>query len=233
MSMQSMTPMIHISGLKFTYPGSAQPVLDIPEFQVQAGEKVFLFGPSGSGKTTFLEILAGILQPQSGVTQVAGQDLGALTAAEKDKFRANNMGIIFQQFNLIPYLNVKENIELPFLFNGKPKDESLQDKLLSRLGLTAFKNKPVSELSTGQQQRVAVVRALVIQPQLIIADEPTSALDYDHREKFLALLFELCAEQKATLIFVSHDRSIQKMFSRSQSLLDLNRAPAISNESSV
>lgn len=224
MIQQSLTSMIQISNLKFSYSGSAQPVLDIPEFQVRAGEKVFLFGPSGSGKTTFLEILAGILQPQSGVTKVAGQDLVGLTASEKDQFRAQHMGIIFQQFNLIPYLNIKENIDLPFLFNEKHKDEKLQEKLLARLGLTAMKEKLVTELSTGQQQRVAVVRALSTRPQLIIADEPTSALDYDHREKFLTLLFELCDEQNATLIFVSHDRSIQQLFSRSQSLLDLNRA---------
>lgn len=221
---EPVASMIEISGLKFTYPGSNQAVLDIPEFQMRTGDKVFLYGPSGSGKTTFLEILAGILQPQYGVTKVAGTDLVSLTASQKDQFRAQHMGIIFQQFNLIAYLNVKENIDLPFLFNQKSKDEKLQEKLLSRLGLTAFKEKVVTELSTGQQQRVAVVRALSTRPQLIIADEPTSALDYDQREKFLSLLFELCDEQNATLIFVSHDRSIQKLFSRSHSLLDLNRA---------
>ena len=215
--------MIEISGLKFTYDGATQPVLEIPEFKVQSGEKVFLFGPSGSGKTTFLELLAGILQPQTGQIKVAGTNLVGLSSAQKDQFRAQHMGIIFQQFNLIPYLNVKENIDLPFLFNEKPKDEVLQEKVLTRLGLLPFKNKVVNELSTGQQQRVAVVRALSTKPQLIIADEPTSALDYDQREKFLALLFDLCDEQKATLIFVSHDRSIEKLFSRSQSLLDLNR----------
>lgn len=222
--------MIEVSGLKFTYPGTLQPVLDIPEFKLNAGERFFLFGPSGSGKTTFLEILAGILTPQSGKVIVNGRDLLDLSAAEKDQFRALHFGIIFQQFNLITYLNVKENIDLPFLFNGKPKDEVLQERLLSKLGLLQLKNKIVAELSTGQQQRVAVARALCSKPELIIADEPTSALDYDHREKFLSLLFELCEEQKTTLVFVSHDRSIQKMFSRGASLLDLNRVKPVTTE---
>lgn len=230
MSTLSVTPMIEISGLKFTYPGASQPVLDIPEFKLMAGERFFLFGPSGSGKTTFLEVLAGILWPQDGKVNVNGVNLVGLSAAEKDRFRALHLGIIFQQFNLIPYLNVKENIDLPFLFNGKTKDETLQDRLLSKLGLGHLKDKVVSELSTGQQQRVAVVRALCSKPELIIADEPTSALDYDHREKFLSLLFELCEEQKTTLVFVSHDRSIQKLFSRSASLLDLNRVKSLSSE---
>lgn len=222
--------MIEVSDLKFTYPGSIAPVLDVPAFKLKAGERFFLFGPSGSGKTTFLEILAGILWPQSGKVIVNGIDLVGLTASRKDQFRALHLGIIFQQFNLISYLNVKENIDLPFLFNGKPKDEVLQDRLLSKLGISHLKNKIVAELSTGQQQRVAVVRALCSKPELIIADEPTSALDYDHREKFLSLLFELCEEQKATLVFVSHDRSIQKMFSSSASLLDLNRAKVLPAE---
>lgn len=227
---EELEQMISISDLKFTYPGSSQPVLDVPEFKLSSGERFFLFGPSGSGKTTFLEILAGILSPQAGKVSVNGVDLMGLSASQKDQFRALHLGIIFQQFNLIPYLNVKENIDLPFLFNGKPKDDNFQDRLLSKLGLDHLKNRIVSELSTGQQQRVAVVRALSSRPNLIIADEPTSALDYDHREKFLSLLFELCSEQKTTLMFVSHDRSIESMFSKSASLLDVNRVKPLSLE---
>ena len=219
--------MISISNLKFSYSEKTPLILDIPEFNLNPQETFFLFGPSGSGKTTFLEILAGILTPQSGKVVVDGVDLTTLSASEKDRFRAEHLGIIFQQFNLIPYLNMKENIELPFLFNQKPKDEKWQAHLLEKLGLSGLQKQTVSQLSTGQQQRIAVARALSSRPQLIIADEPTSALDYDHRERFLSLLFELCREQKTTLIFVSHDRSIQKLFSKSLSLPDLNLIPPV------
>jgi putative ABC transport system ATP-binding protein len=216
--------MISISDLKFSYSTKTNCILDIPEFELNSQETFFLFGPSGSGKTTFLEILAGILSPQSGKVVVDGVDLASLAPAQKDRFRAEHLGIIFQQFNLIPYLTMIDNIDLPFLFNGKPKDENLRSHLIQKLGLENIKDQVVSKLSTGQQQRVAVARALSSRPKLIIADEPTSALDYDHREKFLSLLFELCHAQKTTLVFVSHDRSIEKLFSKSLSLLEINRA---------
>jgi putative ABC transport system ATP-binding protein len=216
--------MISISDLKFSYSTKTNCILDIPEFELNSQETFFLFGPSGSGKTTFLEILAGILSPQSGKVVVDGVDLASLAPAQKDRFRAEHLGIIFQQFNLIPYLTMIDNIDLPFLFNGKPKDENLRSHLIQKLGLENIKDQVVSKLSTGQQQRVAVARALSSRPKLIIADEPTSALDYDHRENFLSLLFELCHAQKTTLVFVSHDRSIEKLFSKSLSLLEINRA---------
>lgn len=216
---------IQLSQLQFSYrPGTL--VLDIHQFQIQAGEKVFLYGPSGSGKSTLLEILAGILVPQAGQAEILGQKMNALSASARDHFRALHMGYIFQIFNLVPYLNVEENILLPLRLNAERQNRAQGqsiEKLCERLGIYHLLKSKVTELSVGQQQRVAVARALMGKPELILADEPTSALDFDHREKFIQLLFELCNENKTTLLFVSHDRSLEKLFDRSLSLLEINR----------
>lgn len=216
-----MSSSIEISNLKFSY--GAHAILDIDQFKVNAGEVVFLYGPSGSGKSTLLELIAGVLKAQSGILKVGSQNLAELNSADLDFYRAGNVGYIFQSFNLIPYLSVMENILLPFLFqDNKPNLEEVKN-LISDLGLKDHINKPVTELSVGQQQRVAVARALIKKPNVILADEPTSALDYDHREKFLKILFELCRKNNTTVLFVSHDRSIEKLFDRSISLLEHNR----------
>ncbi len=220
--------LIEIKDLSFTYPGQTQPTLRVKDFTVKKGEQVFLFGPSGTGKTTLLEILAGVLVPQAGSVAILNQDLGQMSASGRDAFRAEHLGYVFQSFNLIPYLSVEQNIELPYYLSagrkarlsGKPVAEEVRD-LLSRLGMSDFLKRRVTELSIGQQQRVAVARALLGHPELILADEPTSSLDYDHREMFIRLLFEIAREQKTTVIFVSHDRTLEKLFSRSVSLLDL------------
>lgn len=222
--------LLSLSNVEFAYKPGQTPVLDIPEWNVEKGEKIFLFGPSGSGKTTLLEMMAGILIPQKGSVYILGQDLTKLSSGGRDLFRAAHLGYIFQSFNLIPYLSVSENIALPFHLSserrahldGKSLDETL-NFLCERLGITQLREKKVTELSVGQQQRVAVARALLGKPELILADEPTSALDTDHREKFLKLLFELCKEFGSTLIFVSHDRGIEPLFDRSVSLASLQR----------
>lgn len=216
-----MSSAIEIRNLKFSYGDHA--ILDIDELNVKPGEIVFLFGPSGSGKSTLLELMAGVLKAQSGVLKVGTQNLTELDSAALDAYRAGNVGYIFQSFNLIPYLSVMENILLPFLFQKTQPDLTEVKNLISELGLKAYINKPVTELSVGQQQRVAVARALIKKPNLILADEPTSALDYDHREKFLKILFELCRKHNTTVLFVSHDRSIEKLFDRSVSLMEHNR----------
>ncbi|MBX2988987.1 MAG: ABC transporter ATP-binding protein [Bdellovibrionaceae bacterium] len=217
--------MIEVSHVEFTYPSGRAPVLRLPEFRVEKGERIFLFGPSGTGKTTFLEIMAGVLRPQKGSVRILGQDLGALSPAGRDRFRADHIGYIFQSFNLIPYLNVRENIELPLHFGSRPGKNQL-DHLVKSLGIGDLLARPVTELSVGQQQRVAVARALIGSPELILADEPTSALDMDHRERFLKLLFDLAGESQTTVVFVSHDRSIQKLFTRAVSLADLQAVTA-------
>ncbi len=216
-----MSVALQLQNIKFAY--NETNILDISQLQVLKGEVVFMFGPSGSGKTTLLELVAGILKPQSGDLIVNEKNLSQLSLAQLDRFRAENIGYIFQSFNLIPYLTVLENIKLPFLFQKDEVDESELLSLIDQLGLKNFVNRPVSQLSVGQQQRVAVARALIKKPKIILADEPTSALDYDHRESFLKLLFKLCRDHQITVLFVSHDRSIEKLFDRSIHLPDVNQ----------
>lgn len=223
--------MIKIESLKFKYPSSSKLVLDIPDFQMKKGEKIFLYGPSGCGKTTFLEVLAGINCPLEGVVKISGRDVVKMSSSEKDKFRADNMGYIFQSFNLIPYLNVLENITLPLYFSAqKRRHISVSDEakatfeICKFLGIEGFLATPVTELSVGQQQRVAAARAIIGQPSLILADEPTSALDFNHRERFIKLLFALCGQHQTSVLFVSHDRTLEKLFDRSISLHDINKA---------
>lgn len=222
--------MIQLKALQFTYPNRSKPTLQIPELSVQKGEKVFLYGPSGTGKTTLLEILAGVLAPQNGEVLIDNVRLNALSASERDHLRSEKIGFIFQNFNLIPYLTLEENILLPVRLNNKAslfKEKTLLEEIrfiTERLGIATLLKEPVTALSVGQQQRVAVARALLAKPSLILADEPTSALDHDHREHFLKLLFELCQVYQITLLFVSHDRSIQNLFDRSISLSEVNQA---------
>ena len=223
--------LIEIEDLRFRYPKADHDTLHIPKFHVQKGERVFLHGPSGSGKSTLLEILAGILKAQSGKAVILGKDLTQLSEGQRDQFRAEHVGYIFQSFNLIPYLSVKENIQLPVQISSarrnhlqKENMDQVITEMCERLGIASVLNKRVTELSIGQQQRVAVARALSGRPDFILADEPTSSLDMDHRKKFLELMFELCGQFGTTVLFVSHDRSIQDFFSRSVALESLNIA---------
>jgi putative ABC transport system ATP-binding protein len=223
---------ISVAGLRFAYR-TGEPVLDIPALEIRAGERVFLFGPSGSGKTTLLGILAGVLGAREGRVEVLGHDLARLSGARRDALRAAHLGYIFQMFNLIPYLSVLDNITLPCRMNperrarlaGRSMDEVARE-LAEQLGIGPQVRSPVTELSVGQQQRVAACRALIGAPELIIADEPTSALDADRRADFIDLLFERCGAAGSTLLFVSHDRGLESSFERSLSLTDLNRAAA-------
>lgn len=222
---------INLKNIKFNYPNQERTTLDVPDFCIAAGQKVFLYGPSGCGKTTLLEMLSGILLPQTGEVKINETDLTKLNSSERDFFRAANIGYIFQSFNLIPYLSVAENITLPLYLNTeRRKNVSVQNEstelqyLCEHLGLLDFLSRPVTELSVGQQQRVAAARAFLGKPKLILADEPTSALDFDHREKFIQLLFTLCEKQKTSVLFVSHDKTLQNLFDQSVSLQDINKA---------
>lgn len=220
---------IYLEDFEFTYPGAQKPTLIISKFALKKGEKVFIYGPSGCGKTTFLESLAGVLTPQKGMLKILNQNLPELSASARDQFRANHIGYIFQSFNLIPYLSVKENILLPLKINKKKsslleKAKSELNTLVARLGISEILDQPVHQLSVGQQQRVAVARALLPKPEIILADEPTSALDSDHREKFIRLLFDLCQEHQISLAFVSHDRTLIPLFDRAVALNEMNLA---------
>lgn len=214
---------IQIKDLHFRYPSEKQDLLQIPDLEIQAGEKVFVRGPSGSGKSTWLELIAGIQLAQSGAVNVCGQDLTNLDEVGRDRFRADHLGFIFQNFNLLPFLNVRENIQLGISFSpvrrGRVKEGDVEH-LLERLGLAGFADRRAQDLSVGQAQRVAAARALLGRPEIILADEPTSALDSDHREAFLRLLFDVVEESQMTLIFVSHDRSLASLFHRSLDLTD-------------
>lgn len=228
--MTSSNILIEIRDLQYTYEGQTAPTLRIPEFSVVRGEELFLYGPSGTGKTTLLEILAGVLKPHQGNIKILGMDFAKLSAAERDSFRAEHMGYVFQSFNLIPYLSVQENIELPLHLSparrarlGSVDTELVIRALCGNLGIADLLGKKVGALSVGQQQRVAVARALLGKPDLLLADEPTSALDVDHRERFLKLMFELSELYGTTVVFVSHDRSMEKLFTRSISLDSINK----------
>jgi putative ABC transport system ATP-binding protein len=222
---------VQLNDLRFAYRAGPE-VLDIPELHVTSGRTVFLHGPSGSGKTTLLGIIAGVLQPTAAThTKVLGRDLTALSPGQRDAFRGEQIGYLFQLFNLLPWLSVLENVTLPCQLHsvrrtrldGETPAEAAR-RLLTRLDLAEHVNTPVTDLSVGQQQRVAAARALIGRPSLVIADEPTSSLDADRRNAFLDLLFAECAAANATLLFVSHDLSLSSRFDEALSLPELNRA---------
>jgi putative ABC transport system ATP-binding protein len=224
-----MEKTVSIENLRFAYR-NARPVLDIAAFEIAKGERVFLHGPSGSGKTTLLGILAGVLKAEQGRVEILGRNLTAISGPARDALRGSHIGYIFQMFNLIPYLNVLENILLPCRINHERRQRlagrSLEKEacaLAERLGISEITGEYVTDLSVGQQQRVAAARALLGAPELIIADEPTSALDEDQREKFLDLLFTHCGDIGSTLLFVSHDRRMMSFFDRAISLPEINR----------
>lgn len=223
-------PAVALHELRFAYRGGA-PVLDIAALHIARGERVFLHGPSGSGKTTVLGLLAGVLTATSGSVQVLGSDLGRMGNAARDRFRAAHIGYVFQMFNLIPYLSVRENITLPVRLSPERharlhgSDANAEARRLAAgLEIAELLAQPVSALSVGQQQRVAVARALIGSPELIICDEPTSALDADRRDRFLELLFASVTSVGSTLLFVSHDLVLAPRFSRTIALPMVNRA---------
>ncbi len=192
---------------------------------------MFLFGPSGCGKTTLLGVIAGVLRVTQGTLRVLDRDFTNMSNHERDSLRGSHMGYIFQQFNLITYLDVIENITLPcrlhrarrLRLNGGDLD-SAATHMASHLGIENLLKEDVTSLSVGQQQRVAAARALLGNPELVIADEPTSSLDIDRRERFIRLLFESCRQAGSTLIFVSHDHNLRPLFDRTVSLTEINAA---------
>jgi len=224
--------MININNLRFAW--QKEPIININAFSIEQGQHLFIEGPSGSGKSTLLNLLGGVITPQSGDVEILGQSLNQMSSSQKDSFRANHIGFIFQQFNLIPYLSVLENITLPCTFSSDRKQKALSRsgslqkearRLLSALGIDDAQliQRSVNELSVGQQQRVAAARAMLGSPDIIIADEPTSALDNGHRQAFIKILFEECEKENITLIFVSHDSTLKHHFSHHINLLELNQ----------
>ncbi|MEX1221372.1 MAG: ABC transporter ATP-binding protein [Idiomarina sp.] len=200
--------------------------LYIPEWTLKSGQNVFLHGESGSGKTTFLNLLAGVLTPNQGAIELLGQPFSVKSARWRDKFRAHHIGVVFQQFNLIPYLSVLKNIQLAAHFAKSPiaNVEEKAQKMLLQLKLPASTlHKAARHLSVGQQQRVAIARALINDPELLLVDEPTSALDASARNAFMEVLTELCQANHTSMIFVSHDMYLQRFFETSADMSALGQ----------
>ena len=225
--------MIALSEVRFRWLPADPLVIDIAEFTVADGERVFLEGPSGSGKSTLLNLLGGTATPEQGEIRIDGTSLADLGLGARDAFRADRIGFIFQMFNLIPYLSLVDNVILPCRFSTR-REQAAWDKSGSveaearrllqnmEIDVDAMANRPVAGLSTGQQQRVAVARSLIGAPRLIIADEPTSALDENVRRSFMNLLFKEVADASATLLFVSHDVGLAADFDRRMAMSEIN-----------
>ncbi len=223
--------MIDIRDLRYAWPGDGVDVLDIGHLEVADGERLFLHGPSGCGKSTLLGLMAGVLVARSGQVCCAGVDWQTLSGGARDARRADLVGVIFQQFNLLPYLSVLDNVLLPARLSRARAARCGADAsaaaraLLERVALpSALWARRADALSVGQQQRVAAARALLGRPALVIADEPTSALDASLRDAFMALLLEACRDGGSTLVFVSHDDRLADRFDRCVALSVVNRA---------
>jgi len=227
----SAAPVISLEGVQFGY--GMQLVLDIPRLWVEQGSSVLLRGISGGGKSTLLGLLAGVLLPGKGRVEVAGQALQNMGGAARDRFRADQLGVIFQQFNLLPFLTVRDNIALGLRFSrlrsariSGPLDAEIA-RLLQALQLNPeLMQRRAGTLSVGQQQRVAAARALIGRPALLLADEPTSALDREAATAFLQLMSAQCQAAGTTVLVVSHDDGLQPLFDRTISLSEINQAGA-------
>jgi ABC-type lipoprotein export system ATPase subunit len=207
----------------FSPEGGRPEVVNVPAFALAAGEQLALRGESGSGKTTFLHLIAGILAADSGKILLDGADMAALSESKRDRLRAEKVGYVFQTFNLLQGYTCLENVLLGMSF-GVGADRVRARAILERVGLGHRLNHFPRQLSTGQQQRVAVARALANHPKLVLADEPTGNLDRKHGADALALIREVCRENAATLLLVSHDEEVLRTFENRQDFADINRA---------
>ncbi len=216
--MPPATPVLALQGLRYRWPGQHSDALQLDALQLARGERLFVRGPSGCGKSTLLALIAGVLLPDAGSVALLGTPWSTLSAMRRDRFRADHIGYIFQQFNLLPYLSVLDNVRLPCRFSparAARAPAGSAEQLLERSGLpAALWRRPAAQLSVGQQQRVAAARALIGQPELVVADEPTSALDEDLREAFMQLLLDCCTQAGSALVFVSHDSRLAAHFDR-------------------
>lgn len=224
--MRVLDAIIRIRDLSFTWPGSRRPCLSQLALDVNRGERLFVHGESGAGKSTLLNLIGGVMLPERGYIDVLGRPLGKLSSSNRDRFRVDHTGFIFQQFNLIPYLSVLDNVLLPCRFSterarrtgGSAFAEAR--RLLAALDLDPrLAHRPAASLSVGQQQRVSAARALIGRPELILADEPTSALDPRRQAVFIELLMGEVTANGGTLVFVSHDQRLAPLFDRCIELL--------------
>ena len=221
--------LIDIKNLKYSFNKTSKFQLNIKKFILKKSDSIHIYGDSGAGKSTFLNLLSGTVNPQEGIINILGNDITKASSFKKDKIRGDHFGIVFQTFNLLPYLTVKNNILLgkaysnrkQSLFNNDNNDEikMIMDKL--SLSYNELINRKAFELSIGQQQRVAVARALIGRPEIILADEPTSALDKNNQKEFIDLLFKSLNENEQGLIMVSHDKKLSNKFKIVKNITDI------------
>jgi putative ABC transport system ATP-binding protein len=226
-SLNSYTPKplenaVTMSSVTFSYPTS-DAVLNCNDWSLKKGERIFLHGNSGSGKSTLLNLLSGIALPDKGKIELNNTSLNKLSPKQRDRYRARNIGIVFQQFNLIPYMTVMQNIELAVFFAKSSKDTLAKlHVMLDKLNLpNSILLLPASQLSVGQKQRVAIIRALINAPNLLLIDEPTSALDSEARDGFMQMLMAVEQSEEATMVFVSHDPSLSQYFTQHIAVADI------------
>lgn len=193
--------------------------IKFPDIQLTSGAHLFLRGASGSGKSTLLSLLAGLAVPRSGRLRIMEHDLPEMSGGQRDRFRADHLGVIFQQFNLVPYLSAIDNVLLPCRLSARrrqhalPRPSAEAEALLTALDVPPnLWHQKVTAMSVGQQQRVAAARALIGSPALILADEPTSALDADNRDRFIDLLLSQARVRQTSVVFVSHDQALARHF---------------------
>ena len=210
---------IALQGVRKAFRGN--PVLSIDKLEIPKGAQWIITGQSGSGKTTFLNLLSGILTPDSGTITIGGTEITRLPAAARDRFRADKIGFVFQTFNLLQGFSALENVLLGMLFADKV-DRPRAEALLERVGLNDKRDETPAALSVGQQQRVAIARALANRPEILLADEPTGNLDPKTGESIIALLKEICAENGTTLICVTHQPQVMQSFSHVTDLTTLS-----------
>lgn len=222
--------MLHLKDVRKTFrepDGSPLPILDIKEFHVAAGEQAVLMGKSGCGKTTLLHVIAGISRPDSGVVQIDGCDIARLNEAGRDRFRADKIGYVFQTFNLLPGFSAFENVLLGMSFAGTRPDPSRARRLLDRVGLSHRLSHRPAMLSVGEQQRVAVARALANRPKLLLADEPTANVDSGHQQAIIDLVRGTCQDENVVLLLVTHTPEVAEQFARVDRLEHFNQAVAV------
>lgn len=220
-------PLLSLRSVRKSYPtpaGDRQPVLEVSSFEMEPRTEIAIAGSSGSGKTTFLNVIAGLLKPDSGEVTLAGHELTRLSEARRDRVRAEHLGYVFQTFHLLGAYSALENVTLGMAFGPGP-DVAFAKHLLERLGMQDRLHYRPHQLSVGQQQRVALARALANRPQLVLADEPTGNLDPTTSQEALGLIRELCRENDAALLLVSHDPAVLAEFATTLDFAELNEAP--------
>ena len=218
--------MLLVENVKKSYrepDGASLPILDVPRFELAAGEQVVIRGQSGGGKTTLLNVIAGLATADEGRVIINTTDVTRLPEAARDRFRARHIGFVFQTFNLLAGFTALENVLLGMTFTGQKTDSHRATELLGRVGLKHRLTHKPAALSVGEQQRVAVARALVNQPNLLLADEPTANIDPAHQQQVIDLLREVCRDEKVAMLLVTHSDEVAGQFERVERLENLNR----------